>query len=120
MTGKNLRIYDRNAMTGKLALRETVALDSFADNITIDANDALWIGSHPRLTDFLRHAADASVIAPSQIFKITPLRNVKSRVEEIYLNNGEQISAASVALRHGKYLVLGTVFDSKLLVCTAP
>jgi len=120
MTGKNLRIYDRAALTGLLTLRETVPLNSFADNITIDANDALWIGSHPKLTDFLMHAMDASVTAPSQVFKVTPLRNTKSRVEEIYMNGGEQASAVPVALHHGKYLALGAVFDSKLLVCDAP
>jgi len=119
-TGKNVRIYDRNTMTGALALRETISLNSFPDNITVDADDALWIGSHPRLTDFLRHASDANIMAPSQLFRIKPIRNAKSRVEEVYLNDGTQISAVSTALRHGKHLAMGAVFDSKLLVCNAP
>ena len=119
-TGRNLRIYDRNAMTGALDLRETIAMNSFPDNITVDADDALWTGSHPRLTDFLRHASDANVMSPSQIFRIKSIRNAKSQVEEVYLNDGTQISAVSTALRHGRHLAMGAVFDSKLLICDAP
>ncbi len=120
MTGKNLRIYDRNSMTGALTLTDTVGFNTFLDNVTADADDHLWIGAHPRLTDFLHHGTDRTVIAPAQIFKVTPVRNARSRVEEVYLNGGEQISAASVALKHNRQLVLGPVFDSKLLVCDAP
>lgn len=120
MSGKKLRIFDRNSMTNSLTPADTIAIDSFIDNVTVDADDHLWIGAHPRLTDFLRHSTDMAVTAPAQIFKVTPIRNAKSRVEEVYLNAGEQISAASVALKHNRQLVLGPVFDSKLLVCDAP
>jgi len=120
MAGKKLRIYDRNSMTNALTPAGTIAIDSFIDNVTVDADDHLWIGAHPRLTDFLRHGTDQAVMAPAQIFRVTPIRNAKSRVEEVYLNAGEQISAASVALKHNRRLVLGPVFDSRLLVCDAP
>ncbi|MEQ1890061.1 MAG: SMP-30/gluconolactonase/LRE family protein, partial [Alphaproteobacteria bacterium] len=118
--GKRLRAYDRNALTGALTLRETIPLGSFPDNISVDADDRLWIGSHPRLADFLRHASDPAVKAPAQVFRVTPVRNAASRVEEVYLNGGEQISAVSIAIRHNRQLALGPVFDSKLLVCDAP
>ncbi len=120
MMGKNLRIYDRNSVTGALTLASTIGLNSFLDNVTVDADDNLWIGAHPRLTDFLRHGTDQAAIAPAQIFRVTPIRNARSRVEEVYLNAGEQISAASGALKYNRQLVLGPVFDSKLLVCDAP
>jgi len=120
MMGKNLRIYDRNPTTGALTLADTVGLDSFLDNVTVDASDDLWIGAHPRLTDFLRHGVDQTFNAPAQLFRVTPIRNAPSRKEEIYLNAGEQISAVSVALQHNRQLVLGPVFDSKLLICDAP
>jgi hypothetical protein len=51
---------------------------------------------------------------------VTPERNGPARVEEIYVNRGEEISAASIALRYKNQLILGPVFDSRLLVCTLP
>ncbi len=120
MSGKKLRIYDRDSVTNALTLANTIHMDSFIDNVTVDSDDHLWIGAHPRLTDFLRHGTDQTVMAPAQIFRVTPIRHAKTRVEEVYLNAGDQISAASVALKFNRQLVLGPVFDSRLLVCDAP
>jgi len=120
MMGKKLRIYDRNIETGALNLSDTIPIDSFLDNVMADADGHLWIGAHPRLTDYLRQGADNAARAPAQIFRVTPERNGPARVEEIYVNRGEEISAASIALRYKNQLILGPVFDSRLLVCTLP
>lgn len=120
MMGKKLRIYERNLRTGALKLVDTIGIDSFLDNVSVDGDDRLWIGAHPRLTDYLQHSVDPAAIAPAQIFRVTPARKGPDRVEEVYANNGEEISAAAVALRYKKYLVLGPVFDSKVLICDAP
>lgn len=120
MMDRNLRVYDRNAMTGALALADTIRLGSFPDNLSADADNAIWIGSHPRLADVMAHASDPAAKAPSQVLKVTPIPNARARQEEIYLNAGEQISAVSVAARHNKHLLLGPVFDSGILVCELP
>lgn len=117
---KKLQIYARNPVTHALSPLGEVGFDTFPDNVTVDADERLWIGAHPRLTDLLSHATDQSVLAPAQIFRVTPLLNTSSRVEEVYANAGDEISAASVALRHGRQLVIGPVFDSRLLICDAP
>ena len=41
-------------------------------------------------------------------------------VDEVYLNEGEEISAASVAARYGERLLIGAIRDTKMLDCTLP
>ena len=79
MTGKKLRTYERHLRTGALKLADTIRIDSFLDNVTVDADDRLWIGAHPRLTDYLQHGADPAISAPAQIFRVTPARKGPGR-----------------------------------------
>lgn len=120
MTGKAVRTYERQPVSGALTLLNTISLQSFPDNINLDADGALWIGAHPRLGDVMRHASDAMVIAPSQVLKITPKRAGGGRIEEIYLSEGEQISAVATAAVYKNKMALGPIFDSRIMFCDLP
>lgn len=117
VTERSLHIYDRDPSSGRLNLRETLALNTGPDNIDIDASGGLWIGAHPKLLDFIAHAADPSKLSPSQILHLTPTPTGGFDVKEVYLNKGEELSAASVAAVRGHRLLIGSVFEPKFLDC---
>jgi len=114
-TGKKITVLNRNTITGELDWVFEKHIDSGLDNITIDGEGNLWIASHPKLLKFVAHAADAKKISPSQVLKLTPNGENDFNVEEIYLNEGEQISASSTALYYQGELFIGVVFENQLL-----
>jgi arylesterase / paraoxonase len=118
-TGRELLTFNRNKETGELQLLDKLNLQSGLDNIHVDDEDNLWIASHPKMLKFIGHAKDSVNKSPSQVFKLTP-QAAKSayEVEEIYLDNGEQLSGSSVAVRYKNDLFIGVVFENKLLRAT--
>lgn len=113
-TGRSVLIYDRNPETDALTARDEIAVGSGVDNIEIDPDGALWIGSHPKLLEVPKHAADASVPAPAQVLRVSP---DGSEVKEVYLDDGDEIAAASAAARYGTHLLIGQVFGQGFLDC---
>jgi arylesterase/paraoxonase len=118
-TGRELLTFDRNKETGELKLLNLLNLKSGLDNIHVDDEGNLWIASHPKMLKFIGHAKDSIDKSPSQVFKLTPEGNSSNyRVEEIYLNEGDQLSGASVAVQYKNDLLVGVVFDHKILRAT--
>jgi len=115
--GKSILVYHRDTSSGQLSLKNEIYLGTGADNIELDEAGNLWVACHPKLLTFLKHASDTSRLAPSQVFKI--LRNEQGDFScaEVYLNEGEQISASSVAAVTGNVMLIGPVFESHLLRC---
>ncbi len=114
---KTLYSFNRNVDTGALEANTELYLNSGLDNIDIDADGNLWIASHPKLLSFLAHAGDPAKISPSQVFKISVNAEEKLSAEEVYLNEGEELSASSVASVFGNRMLVGAVFDPKFLDC---
>lgn len=115
-TGRAIQTFRRNLTTGELAHTHTLTLAVGPDNLDVDSEGAIWIGAHPRLLDFLAHAEDPKKLSPSAVLKVTPAGD-DTKVEEIYVNNGEQLSGSSVALHAANRLIIGPVFDAKFLNC---
>jgi arylesterase/paraoxonase len=114
--GGTIRVYDRDPPTGRLTFRGEIPLDSGGDNIEMDADGSLWVGAHPQLLTLVRYMSGSSLYAPSQILHVTPHLGAP-QVHEVYLNLGEQLSAASVAAVRGKRLLIGAIADAKFLDC---
>jgi arylesterase/paraoxonase len=92
-------------------------VDSGADNLEWDQQGNLWIGAHPRMFDFLAHAADEHENSPSQALKIS-LDTDSPVITEVYLDDGSAISGSSVAAVYEDTLLIGSVFEPRLLVCS--
>ncbi len=60
---------------------------------------------------------DPSSRAASQVLKFEPSANRTKRVTEVYLNDGKDISASTVAAPFRDLLVIGSVTDHRVLVC---
>lgn len=116
-TGRKLSIYDRDVSTGELTLRSSKVIPSGLDNLSIANDGSIWIGAHPKMFDFLAHSNDPTALSPSQIFRAT-VDGTSVNVEEIFLDDGRQISGSSVALPVGsKRFIIGTVFQEHFLDC---
>lgn len=116
-----LRIYDRNIDTGVLTLREKVELGTAIDNIDVREDGALLIAGHIRILDFLEHAGDPNIFAPSQVLLVVPdVGGTGGAAGTIYLNDGKEISASSVAAAYKDTMLIGAVFDPRILACDMP
>lgn len=100
---------------GSLVNKSTIDVDTGVDNIDIDEAGNLWVAAHPRLLDFVNHVKDSVNLSPSQVLKIQPMANFTYQIEEVYLNDGSQISASSVAIPYKNELFIGVVLDHAVL-----
>jgi arylesterase/paraoxonase len=114
-TGRRMRAYQRTASTGDLKLLKTIELGMGPDNIELAANGDLYIAGHPKLITFLRHAANAQVLSPSEVVRVA-----NDKVERVYLDLGSGISGSSVAAPLDNHLLIGAVFADHLLDCKLP
>ena len=120
-TGKRLSSFNISPIDGRLSPAAEIDINSGLDNIEIDADGDLWVVGHPKTFDFLAHAGDAANRSPSQVFKVR-WENGALTADEIYLNDGDPISGASVAARAssplGERLLIGSVFEPFILDCS--
>lgn len=114
-SGRRLMAFERSA-TNELTLLAETDTETALDNITIADDGALWIGAHPKMLEFLKHASDRSHHSPSQLLRATWDAAAKRfEVKEMALDDGSTISASSVVvpLPSGRVLV-GSVFEHAL------
>lgn len=113
--GRRLRVYARTPNSGALKLQRTIELGTGPDNIELAPDGGLYIAGHPKLLTFLRHAANASVLSPSEVVRVA-----HGEVEQIYLNLGSELSASTVAAPFHDHLLIGAVFPDHFLDCKLP
>ncbi len=114
-SGKKIKVFDREISSGQLTESDEIAIKG-ADNIEIDKEDNLWVGCHPKLLAFLNHSKNQAELSPSKINKVTYSNKGDYKIESIYLNNGKPVSGSSVGAVFGKKLLIGTVFEDKVLI----
>lgn len=118
--GRALRIYDRDADTNALSLRQRGFLGTGVDNITTDAQGRLFIAAHPKLITLSRgHAAHEGRPSPSQVIMVDP---TAQEADQVYLNMGEEISGSSVAVVdvEARRMLIGAIYEPHVLACELP
>lgn len=101
---------------GTLEFIEDIDCKTGVDNIEFDENDNLWIGSHPNLLHFSAYSKGDETISPSEIIKINYKQKGEYSIEQIYLEEGTNMSASTVAATFGKFIFTGNVMDDKFLI----
>tara|TARA_R110000868_G_scaffold236078_1_gene490073 strand:+ start:7741 stop:8784 length:1044 start_codon:yes stop_codon:yes gene_type:complete len=114
LLARRVRVYDRDASSGALSANRALPVPTAPDNIEIDERGDLWIGGHPRVFDFVAHAADASAMAPSHAVRLNPQTG---ETETALLVMDGTLNASSVAAMRGGVLLVGAVFDDHILIC---
>ncbi|MBW7857855.1 MAG: SMP-30/gluconolactonase/LRE family protein [Leptonema sp. (in: Bacteria)] len=116
---QKIYLYSRNLEAGDLTKKESIYLGTGVDNIDIDEQGVVWIGSHPKLLSFVEHSKDQSKLSPSEVVTLTWQNDTNNyKPKTVYLNDGSQLSGLSVAAAYRNRVLLGTVFESKFLDCT--
>lgn len=123
MLARRLLVYRRDLATGELAPEETVPLAAAPANLNVDAQGVVWIASHPKLLSFFAHAHEPARRAPTQVLRFDPRGappaegEPDTRLTQVYLNSGEQLSAGTVAAAWRDRFLIGALLDHKVLIC---
>lgn len=100
---------------GKLSLLDKYSLHTGPDNIDVDSDGNLWVGCHPKLLAFVKHARDSTSPSPSQVIRLTP--QPKGFEEKtFFMDDGSTLSGSSVAAHWKGKVFIGAVFDPRVLV----
>lgn len=102
--------------SGDLVFVEDIDCNTGVDNIEFDSKGKIWIGSHPSLLHFSTYAQAKREFSPSEIVTIDYRSEGDYTVESIYMNDGSDMSAATVAVPYGNLIFLGNVMDDHFLV----
>jgi arylesterase / paraoxonase len=120
---RKLRIYRRDAVSGALALEQTIELEAAPGNLDVDDDGVLWIAAYPKLLSLAAHLRDPRKRSPTQVLRFDPgvgnsaHGGKDSRFVAIYANDGAEISAGSAAAPWRDEFLVGAPFDKKVLIC---
>jgi len=117
-TDRLVLVFNRDQSTGALTLAREVDTGTGVDNIDIDEAGNLWVGCHPQLLKFLSHAKDEAKISPSEVIKLVPQPDGSFVQSTVYLNDGSELSASSVAAVYRNKLLIGPVFQRRFVLAT--
>jgi len=115
-SGKVIRVLERNPADGSVETINRIDVGTSPDNIDVAADGSLWIGAHSNIVALVMHFITGSD-APSQVLRLVVDENGNGTFEEIYLNDGEEISASSVGATYGNKLLIGSITARKILIC---
>lgn len=116
--GREIRSYDRDVLSGVLKPAGEYEIPAGLDNIDVDDAGNLWVASHPKLFAFLTYASDPSKPSPSEIFRVSSFNGMLHDAVPVFTSLGKEIGASSVGAVSGDKLLIGSVFDPKILDCT--
>jgi arylesterase/paraoxonase len=115
---RRLLAFSRENFTGNLAEIGALSLPARPDNLSLDAAGHLIAAAHPSLLRLNAFQADAAKPSPSEVYRIgLDAQGAPQSYDLIYADEGRQIGGASVAAVTGKRLLIGSVFDGKILDC---
>lgn len=110
-----INVYNR-LQNGDLDYIESIDCGTGVDNIEFDKEGNLWVGCHPNLLAFSSYAKGNREFSPSEIIKINYREKGDFEVQSMYIDDGKQMSASTVAAIYGNLMVLGNVMDNHFLV----
>jgi len=112
MRAEAIRMFDRDPTTKILEGNQRVALGSFPNNLSVDAEGRLLVGAIPQPFAYEAFSENLREVAPSQVLRV----NGGSK-EVLYQDGGRELSAATVAAPVGNKTLVGTGGDDRFLIC---
>lgn len=110
-----MKVYEPND-DGSLTFIEDIDCGTGVDNIEFDVEGNIWIGSHPNLLEFAAYAKGKKEKSPSEIIKIKYRSKGEYQIEQIYMEDGTEMSASTVAATFGNLIFVGNVMDKHFLI----
>lgn len=110
-----VKVY-KTEKNGDLSFIENIPCETGVDNIEFDPEGKLWIGCHPNLIHFGEYAKGKQEYSPSEIITIDYKGKGDYDIEIIYLEDGKQMSASTVAPTYQDLIFVGNVMDDNFLI----
>ncbi|MFQ5346866.1 MAG: strictosidine synthase family protein [Rhodothalassiaceae bacterium] len=120
ITGRAVNAFFRAPGGGTLGKSWRLELPMGVDNLSMDADGVLWAAGHPRLLAISARLAGGDAPSPSEVIRIDGAGGDAPTWETVYLDDGRELSAASVAVHVGGQILIGAVFGDKVLDCRLP
>ncbi len=117
---RRLSFYTRDAETGALTKTGSLFVGTGLDNIDVAEDGALWIAAHPKLFNLAGHLSGMDVASPSQVIRAVPGIDQGGELRTVLLDLGDNLSGASVAASFGDRYLVGSILESKMLLCRGP
>ena len=111
-----VKVFQADLTSSELTFVENIDCGTGVDNIEFDESGKLWIGCHPKLLTFTSYAGGKSDISPSEIITIDYSGKGDYTVGSIFVNEGQVISASTVAIPFDGKVYIGSVMDNELIV----
>ncbi|MCH8081572.1 MAG: hypothetical protein IID52_04225 [Proteobacteria bacterium] len=98
-------------------LYEFIKTKGFPDNLTVDETNNLIVAVFPNLIDYFFFMKSWIGVnkSPSAAYRISPETYEQTL---LFKDDGAMISGATVALRAGDYLILGSGWDDHIAICS--
>jgi arylesterase/paraoxonase len=110
--------FSREPFFGSLKEIGSLSIPAQLDNISADAQGRLIVAGHPSLLGDSRFRRDPASPSPSEVFRVTLDKDgVPTGYETIFADPGRLIGASSTAAMVGKWLLISSVLDDKMLEC---
>ncbi|MDG1433092.1 MAG: hypothetical protein P8Q41_03735 [Saprospiraceae bacterium] len=101
---------------GDLTFIEDIDCGTGVDNIEFGEDGKLWIGCHPNLIHFGEYAKGKRAISPSEIITIDYRGKGDYTLEQIYEDDGTNMSGSTVAPTYEDLIFVGNVMDDHFLI----
>jgi len=101
---------------GSLNFIEDIPCGMGVDNIEIDNQGNLWSGGHPNLLRFKAYAKGKESTSPSEIIKINYSDKNNYTLQNVFTDDGRNISGSSVAIPFNDLILTGNVMDDTFLI----
>lgn len=119
-TARTLTWLRRDPSTNELRVVSRHDTGSGVDNVDVAPDGSLWVAGHPKLLTFVAHSKDPRhARAPSEVLRLVPGERQWTQTV-VYLSEGDPLSASSVAASNGAVVVVGAVFDARVMLFSAP
>jgi arylesterase / paraoxonase len=113
-SSNTLLIFERNIQS--LTKTDEIDTKTGVDNIELDKDGSLWIGCHPQALKFLAHAGNETKISPSEVIRIDYKGKGDFKQTSIYMNDGSEISASAVGAVYKGKILIGPVFQDRIIL----
>ncbi len=117
ITGRAVTAYRRLPGGGALGKLWRRPVPMGVDNLSMDADGVLWAAGHPDLLAISARLAGGDAPSPSEVIRIDGAGGDAPGWKTVFLDRGEALSAASVAVHVDDRLLIGAVFGPQILDC---
>jgi arylesterase/paraoxonase len=118
-SAQRIRVLERDPASGNVSELDRISIGTSPDNVDVAADGSLWIGAHANVLKLIQHFA-AGKAAPSQVLRIGLDQGRVERIDDIFLDDGSLMQASSVGVNYDNLVLVGSITEKKMLVCTLP